>query len=186
MELLTSTHEFFHGVLQKARSAQGLRLHDSTEFYLVNLLAEGKEKSALDQPLSLRLAEAEQADGPERVRQLKEIGDTALYVCGFFAESLARRLVSVEFYITLGGAAYGHLAATGRAVSDRMRSVFDELSDKFPRVVDLLSEARGELCIHSSNNILRLYELWMQTRSEHLARRLRAAGLILPSEVPQG
>lgn len=186
MELLTSTHEFFHQVLRSALTSHALTLRDTTEFYLVNLLAEGSDTADIDQPLSLKLAAAEQVDGPERVRLLKEIGDTALYLCGFFAESLSRRLVSVEFYMALGGTAYGHLATTGRTVSELLRTVFDELASKFPRVVELLSDARSQLCIHSSTNILRLYEQWLQTRSEHLARRLRAAGLILPSQTPQG
>lgn len=185
MELLTSTHEFFHQVLRSALATHSLVLQDSTEFYLVNLLSEGSGTSLDDQPLSLKLAAAEQACGPERVRLLKEIGDTALYVCGFFSESLARRLVSVEYYMTLGGTAYGHLATTGRAVSELLRAVFDELACKFPRIVELLSDARGELCLQSSTNVLRLYEQWRTTRSEHTARRLRAAGLILPRQTPQ-
>jgi hypothetical protein len=185
MELLTSTHEFFHQVLRSALSTHSLTLRETTEFYLVNLLSESRETAALDEPLSLKLAEAEQAAGPERVRLLKEIGDTALYVCGFFAESLSRRLVSVEFYMALGGAAYGHLASTGRTVSELLRAVFDELACKFPRIVELLTDARSQLCIQSSANVLRLYEQWLHTRSEHLARRLRAAGLILPSQTPQ-
>lgn len=185
MELLTSTHEFFYQVLHSALAAQSLTLREPTAYYVVNLLAEGHGTAALDQPLSLKLAEAEQAAGPERVRLLKEIGDGALYVCGFFSESLARRLVSVEFYMALGGAAYANLASMGRTVSDWLREVFDELAGKFSRVVALLSEARGQLDIASSTNVLRLYEQWLQTRSEHLARRLRAAGLILPSQIPQ-
>jgi hypothetical protein len=185
MELLKSTHEFFHGVVHSALSAHQLRLHDQTEFYLVQLLAEGSERRELDQPLSLKLAEAESAEPHARAQLLREIGDTALYVCGFFAESLARRMVSVEYYMSLGGTAYYSLAHGCRAVSALLRDVFDELADKFPALVALLSDARGELQLHSSTNVLRLYEQWLQTRSEHLARRLRAAGLILPQRIDE-
>jgi hypothetical protein len=180
MELLKSTHEFFHGVLQEALSAHRLTLHDQTEFYLVHLLAEGGEGRNLDEPLALKLAQAEGAEPHTRVQLLREIGDTALYVCGFFAESLARRMVSVEYCMSIGGTAYYSLAHGCRAVSARLRDVFDELSEKFPHLVELLRDARSEMSLQGSTNVLRLYEQWMQTRSEHLARRLRGAGLILP------
>lgn len=180
MELLKSTHEFFHGVVRDALSAHQLTLNDQTEFYLVTLLAERGEGCDMNEPLALKLAQAEGAEPHTRVQLLREIGDTALLVCGFFAESLARRMVSVEYYMSIGGTAYYSLSHGCRAVSSRLRSVFEELAEKFPHVVELLSDARAELSLQGSTNILRLYEQWMQTRSEHLARRLRAAGLILP------
>jgi len=180
MELLKSSHEFFAGVVRNALSAHPLSLHDQTEFYLVQLLAEGGEHSDLDEPLSLKLAQAEGAEPHTRAQLLREIGDTALYVCGFFAESLARRMVSVEFYMSLGGTAYYSLAHGGRAVSALLREVYGELAEKFPHLVELLSYARQELALQGSTNVLRLYEQWRQAPSEHLARRLRAAGLILP------
>lgn len=181
MERLSSTSEYFHEVVTAAIAENHLRLQEATEHYLVNLLATNTAARVDDEPLALKLAQAGLAEPQERARLLREIGDTALYVCGFFAESLSRRLVSVEYYIDLGGSAYHQLARAGRSVSGLCRGVFDELAAHFPRLVEVLSDARARMNLNTSINVLRLYEQWTATRSEFLARRLRAAGIILPT-----
>ena len=56
------------------------------------------------------LAQSQDADPGERVKTLKEVGDISLYVTGFFAESLSRKLVDADYYIGLGRGAYAELA----------------------------------------------------------------------------
>ena len=81
------------------------------------------------------------ASGPgERVKALKEVGDTALYVVGFFAESLERSLVQADYYMGLGSAAYGELAS--RLGGSSVREVYEELASGFPAFVDVLGEVR--------------------------------------------
>lgn len=183
MERLTSTRDFFREVITAAMATHSVRVQEATEYYLVNLLAEHTvaQVGDGDEPLTLKLVQAGAAEPEERTRLLKEIGDTALYRCGFFAESLARRLVSVEYYIGLGGSAYAQLARAGRSVSALFQSVYGELAERFPALVEVLFEARGRMNLNTSTNVLRLYEQWRHTRSDFLARRLRAAGLILPA-----
>jgi len=181
MELITSTNDFFHEVVIEALRKQDVRLHDATCSYLVTLLAEQIAAPVNEEPLALKLVQADRAEPLDRVRLLKETGDTALYVCGFFAESLSRRLLSVDYYVELGGTAYRKLVQAGRLVSEVVRSVFDELAAEFPRIVEVLAAARSDLHIHSSTNGLRLYEQWRTTPDEHLAHRLRAAGFLLPA-----
>lgn len=184
MELITSTNDFFMQVVHDALRKHDVRLHDATCSYLVNLLTDQTAARVDDEPLALKLAHAEQAAPIERVRLLQETGDTALYVSGFFAESLSRRLLSVEYYVELGGTAYRRLVAAGRLVSELVRGVFDELAGQFPRLVTVLAEARSDLHIHTSTNGLRLYEQWRAAPSEHLAQRLRGAGFLLPVPGP--
>lgn len=181
MELITSTTDFFQQVVGAAMTKHDVRLQDATRCYLINLLTERTASRVDDEPLSLKLAQARQAAPLEQLRLLQQTGDTALYLCGFFAESLSRRLVSVEYYIELGGAAYGQLARAGTLVSALVCGVFDELAAQFPRLVGVLAETRNSLNIHSSRNELRLYKQWLETRSEHLGNRLRSAGFVLPN-----
>jgi hypothetical protein len=175
MELLRSAGEFFKEALSDALKSQHVDATESTEFYLVNLLTAFTSTQVDEAPLAIKLAHANEAAPEERVRTLKEVGDTSLYVSGFFADSLARRLVDVDYYMTMGGAAYGQLA---RATTAK-REVFDELADKFPRFVDVLGEIRAKSHFTSSTNVLRLVEEWMKTRSEWIEKRLRAAGVML-------
>src|SRR5215813_7943159 len=136
--LATSVDEFFHEVVTDALSAVDLDASESAGWYLVGLLGEFTTVRLTDEPLGLKLASAPDSPG-ERVRTLKEVGDTSLYVAGFFAESLTRSLVDVDYYVGLGQSAYGQLSrslGTQRAISD----VYAELADKFPAFVDVIAE----------------------------------------------
>src|SRR5436190_1249732 len=104
-----SVDEFFHEVLEGALDRQGVEASGPTEFYLVGLLGDYAKARLPDGPLSLMLADTG-TDAGERVRALKEVGDTSLYMTGFFADSLQRKLVGVEYYMDLGKAAYRELA----------------------------------------------------------------------------
>ncbi len=177
MELLLSVSEFFKDALTEALKTQNVDATEPTEFYLVNLLTEFTSGQLDEEPLALKMAQASEAAPEERVRTLKEVGDTSLYVSGFFADSLARKLVDVDYYMTMGGAAYGQLARLPRGGVSR--EVFDELADKFPRFVDVLAEIRAKTNFTSSTNVIRLYEEWVKTRSEWVEKRLRAAGVML-------
>lgn len=59
--------------------------------------------------LGMKLLEASQFDREEQKRIYKEVGDMSLMVCGYFAESVNRKLVDREYYMQLGKMAYSHL-----------------------------------------------------------------------------
>ncbi len=85
------------------------------------------------------MLEAVDAAPRERRTQLREIGDTSLYVSGFWTESLADKLVDVDYYIDLGGTAYGELARGGTGwTGDPFGDVFGELAENFARFVEVL------------------------------------------------
>src|SRR5215472_12817362 len=109
LKVNASIAEFFQDAVNSAIRNQGVDTTAPTECYLVNLLAEFMKTPPDDEPLALKLAQAVNSPD-ERVRQLKDLGDTSLYVSGFFSESLQRKLVDVGYYIQMGGAAYSQLA----------------------------------------------------------------------------
>ena len=67
MELKSSATvtEFFHEVLTAAIKNQGVDTSESTEFYLVNLLANYTKASVDDQPLGLKMRSEERRVGKE-------------------------------------------------------------------------------------------------------------------------
>lgn len=170
----TSVNEFFHEVVAEAMSREGVEASEHAEFYLVGLLGEFAKARITDEPLSLRLAES--GGGGERVAALKEVGDTSLYVSGFFADSLEQGLVAADYYIHLGEAAYRELSH--RLASSTVAEVYDELAAKFPRFVDVLAGVRSQVAFASSD-IASLYQEWQRTRAEWVERRLRALGVIV-------
>jgi len=180
---VASLQEFFKDSVETALRKQGVAADDHTAFYLVNLLTLFTRVDSRvdgDKPLALMLADAAEAgDAHERNFVLQRIGDTSLFVAGFFSESFARKLVDVDYYIDIGGAAYGSLSASvrgtmrGRAFGE----VFAELARKFRDFVDVLTEVRDAAKGSADTDVLRLYEVWLKTRSERAARLLRSRGI---------
>lgn len=173
-----SLTEFFHDRITEAIRNQGLDASTPTECYLVSLLADFTKAPPDDEPLAFKLAQAV-GSPDERVRQLKDVGDTSLYVSGFFSDSLQRKLVDVDYYIQMGGAAYCELARyfRGNPHSLVFGEVYDELAAKFPRFVDIFAEV-SERTITGNLGLVQLYERWLRTGSEWMERRLRAQGVL--------
>ena len=125
-ELITDLdiREFFQDSVQSALSNQHISVCDETVIYVVNLLTvfvrterlyESTSDGIMIKPLALIYAEAVEAQSTsERDSALKKLGDIALFISGLFANSLSRSVVDVDYYIALGGNAYGHLAGSSR------------------------------------------------------------------------
>jgi hypothetical protein len=178
--LATSVDDFFHEVVTDALSAVDLDASEPAGWYLVGLLGDFTTARVSDEPLGLKLAAAPDR-GDQRVRTLKEVGDTSLYVAGFFAASLTRSLVDVDYYVGLGQSAYAQLA---RSLGPRksIGEVYEELADKFPRFVDVLAEVRKRVTIaelNATSDIGRLYDIWLRTRDEWVEKKLKQAGLLV-------
>ncbi len=98
-----SIREFFQDLIAKAIENQRARVQPFTELYLVNLLAEylmsealyvqAEDGSLQQKPLAFLLKEALEEPGPARVQMLRRLGDTSLFVSGFFPDSLSRRSI---------------------------------------------------------------------------------------------
>ncbi len=174
--LATSVDEFFHQAVTTAMSAVDLSASEPASWYLVGLLGEMTRTRIPDEPLGLKLVATGQ-EPAERVRTLKQVGDTSLYVAGFFAESLNRSLVDAEYYVGIGQSAYAQLARSlgaQRSLSD----VYGELAEKFPQFVDVISEVRKR-AEFATSDIGKLYELWLRTRDEWIENKLRSVGVLL-------
>lgn len=181
--------EFFRGQLLNAMEHQRVSTSAFTEFYLVNLLTAGVRSDALpgsepgydETPLALLYVRALQAARPEREQRLRQLGDSALFVAGFFADSLGRG-ADHAYYRSMGCRAYGHLArAAGLALGPR---VFEELQGRFDCFADLFSEVSESTRLTRPASLLKLYERWVATRSRRAALLLAAQGIhpATPSE----
>jgi hypothetical protein len=170
--------EYFKELVEAAMQHQQLAARELTSFYLVNLLAGFVRLNDVaqqnEEPLGIRLAKALQAGGSMQRDGLRRVGDMSLFISGFFSDSLNRRLVDVDYYITLGECAYGSLA---RQTDDTFSDVFDELSEKFSGFVDVLGEVSERTALSSNSDLLRLYEKWLRTKSRR-SGDLLAQGIV--------
>lgn len=177
----TSVEAFFHEILTEALGYSGMDVTASTEYYLVGLLGEFTKARISDEPMGLRMVRTEAQ--AERVQALKEIGDTSLYVSGFFAESINRQLVDVDYYIGMGGAAYRELS--GRLGRSSVGDVYAELASKFPAFVDVLGRIRSQVNF-GSQDVVSLYQEWEKTRADWIEDRLRTLGVMVSVDEDDG
>ncbi len=174
-----SATEYFRELVESAMQRQRLASGELTSFYLVNLLAGfvrvDRAPATTDEPLGVRFAKALQEAGVRQRDGLRQVGDHSLFISGFFADSLNRRLVDVDYYIQLGECAYGSLARQG---NDTFGEVFDELARKFAAYVDVLGEVSERSALSSNSDLLRLYEKWVRTRSRRSGDILASRGIV--------
>lgn len=179
----SSVEAFFHEVVLEALESAQVEATEATEHYLVSLLGAFASTRIPDEPLSLKLVQS-QLDAAERVKALKEVGDTSLYVMGLFRASVDRQLVDASFYMNLGEAAYRELARRLSGAS-AVGVIYEELAAKFPRFVDVLAEVRNQVDF-TGGDVVKLYEQWRATRSEWVERRLRSLGVLVAAPDSSG
>ncbi|MES1204598.1 MAG: hypothetical protein ABUS79_01550 [Pseudomonadota bacterium] len=168
--------------MDRAFKDEGIQATDLTAHYLVQLLAAYAAQPIEERPLALRLLESIAASPRERRTTLREIGDTSLFVSGFWGDSLGGKLVDVDYYIDMGGTAYGELARDAAAGAHQAyAAVFGALAENFPRFVEvLMTISRRTARVGSDRDVVRLYERWMRTKSGWAARRLAEVGVMPP------
>jgi len=185
--------EFFRSQVADARQELGVNLTDMTEYYLVNLLCEfskpgGPAPKPGDEPLALIYKRALEAEPVQRVKLLKNLGDVALYVAGFFAEFVERSLVDVDYYISMGGGAYSNLSdlVAAQRQGETFAELYLQLARQFATLVDLFSEIaeRANAAPSNDETLLRLYNRWARTGSSRIRRVLCEKGLIPVDDLP--
>ena len=172
--------EYFRDLVESALQHQQLTVHELTSFYVVNLLAgfvhlDRSPVARSDEALGIRLAQALQSAGMAQRDGLRSVGDTSLFISGFFSDSLNRSLVDVDYYIQLGRRAYGSLAQQG---DDSFGDAFEELAVKFHAFVDVLAEVSERSALTSNADLLRLYERWLRTGSRRSGDLLARKGIV--------
>ncbi|MGE0386486.1 MAG: hypothetical protein AB7Q97_17290 [Gammaproteobacteria bacterium] len=180
---------FFQESITSTMQRQRVVAQDATVVYLVNLLVcfmrseglfEQGEGSGV-RPLALMYGDAVSApNGAARYQALRRLGDVALFVAGLFSSSLRRKPVDVDYYVAMGGNAYGYLADSPPATraASALAETFAELACKFVTFVDVLGEVYEQAQPRTDRDLMRLYELWQHTGSARAARLLRESGIV--------
>ena len=182
--------DFFRTSIDDVIEKQGVELDPHAAHYVVNLMtlyARSEEFYEDDgetyglRPLALLLADAADAPSIEvRSQFLQRIGDVALFISGFFSDSLASKAVDVDYYIYMGENAYGSLSEEIRGTfrGNAFADVYRELATKFQVLIDVLNEVRDSAGGSSDVNVLRTYEVWLKTGSPRAENLLRQQGIV--------
>jgi hypothetical protein len=182
-----SAHEYFRELVSDALSHQRIKVQEVTEFYLVNLLARflAREQLFVERPdgtaevesLALILLRALSARRERRLQDLKKLGDTSLFVSGFFGDSLSRSAVDMDYYIAMGERAYE--ALRGERELSGLGELYGELAERFEQFVDIFAEIAEMSDLRSNRGLVRLYDRFLATGSSRVAQLLEERGVAL-------
>jgi hypothetical protein len=177
----SNARDFFRGMLREALDEQRVEPSEDAEFYLVALLERFVrfDGALLARPLALDYLESFEDEPSERYTKLKNVGDTALFVTGVFLDSLEGKPVGPDYYASLGGMAYGHLASLpGTPLGRSVVELFTEMSARFLDFVRVLSQMSLQEIFSSDRDTLRIYRRWLATRGARDAALLARRGII--------
>lgn len=166
-----SLEKYFEEQIYKALEHQGLELSVFAVNYLLNLISyEALRSSEEDIYLfDLYKKSVEAKSKREKVAYLRRLGDHSLVTSGFFSRSLERKPVGLEYYISMGSAAYGSI---------RKPDLYMELSHKYRGCVAILNEVSESNENYCVKDIGRLYDMWLSTDSKAIKEELAMLGMI--------
>jgi hypothetical protein len=176
---------YFSSAIEKAVHAREVELSPYVLIYVTDLMSRFSRTSALfeetdgrfeETPLAFILKRALESTGWERIRLLKRLGDTSLYIAGYLPEYIEKRTVTVGYYISMGEAAYETLSGI-LSWDPVMEGLYQELAAKFSILTDLLLYIR-DVSPGSNTELLRLYERWLKTGEESIRKQLEREGII--------
>lgn len=88
--------------------------------------------------LGLKLLEAQLKDRIEQKRIYKDVADTSLILCGYFSNSVNKKLLDIQYYSNLGQMAYEQLNYLSPELFD-IPKFFKAMSSSFDKVTTLIS-----------------------------------------------
>lgn len=195
MTYLETKHlvEYFKEAVETARHRLDVEISQETEFYLVDLLSRYTDINTLSEQgienktgtfAELYLKSHGETYG-RRALILKYIGDTTLFLTGYFSDSFERSLVDIDYYAGLGRSSYRDLLdlVAARVIQWKLEAVFDELSTKYIDLMDVIAEVAAADGSRDAGGLLRLYERWLRTKSRRDEALLREEGII-PLDIP--
>ncbi len=172
--------DHFKELVATAIRHQKVRTNEMAEFYLSSLLADYVFSEKISsEPLAITYFKALSSGREAQARLMRQLGDISLFTSGFFSDSLKRKVVDIDYYISMGVTSYSYVASLHKehGTESPMTSLFSELAGKFNAFVDVLTEVSEKSRLTSSKDILRVYERWLRTKSRQAERILRELGI---------
>ncbi|MCB0350586.1 MAG: hypothetical protein KDD38_05345 [Bdellovibrionales bacterium] len=183
VNIIETSENYFTEVVMSAIEKRKFTTSPYVSQYLVGLLESNMVSAnvSFNSTLAEALLTAYQAQRPVKIELLKKLGDMSLYVSGFFGDSLRRKIIDIDYYADIGGAAYGNLAS--ELANEVQGQVYKEFSIRFLDYVDLLTYISQDSLIQSNQDLLRLYERYVLTGSELAKQQLVEKGLLTTGDL---
>jgi hypothetical protein len=192
--LLTSgsLREYFTEALGQAMGESMVKLTQSCQLYLINLLNDFSRSENVyagtdygeNPALAILLSRAADAEPQEAVRIYKHLGDSSLYLSGFFNESVGNQAVSVDYYQSMGESAYAQVAGQIRHSEATSSALYMELAHRFGDLISLLNaisfhgpKAAPETTGLQDKEIFDLVKRYRRTQNPEILKVLNKTGV---------
>lgn len=194
LDLSLSAHAFFQERIANASKQLKVKLTDEVEFYLVNLLTEFIDPERLNQefesdilgtPLVFLLKQTVEAPEAKRPVMYRRLGDTSLYIAGYFQDYFNDKTFDINYFIMMGASAYNQAAVLmkSQARETIQPETLNTLASNFMQVVDVVAQASDSFIPAKATDILSIYDRWNRCGSERLRMLLLEHG-ITPINAP--
>lgn len=90
-----------------------------------------------DKILGVKLLEASHLPKNKKKEMIKDVAETSLFICGFFSDSLNRKIVDISYYKDVGQTAYGMLDGMIPSFYD-IDSFYRSVSSQFETLAQLM------------------------------------------------
>jgi hypothetical protein len=135
--------------------------------------SEGKVREKI---LGMKLLKASESNRDEQKKIYKEVGDMSLLVCGYFSESVNKKIVDKEYYAQLGKMAFSHLNNVSPVFLD-IPSFYAMVATCFESMTTLMTLFANKSRGPEANLIFKKI-----MREEELSdKELLAAGVVAPA-----
>ncbi|MCX6128859.1 MAG: hypothetical protein NTX25_07320, partial [Proteobacteria bacterium] len=130
-------------------------------------------------PLALMLKKAIESSPDMQIKVYKRLGDTSLYLAGYFPAYFNRKTYDLAYYIDMGTAAYEQTSALMRAhKNDRHFSkVYSGLAQDFHKLVNIITELSESTPVTQDQDLIMAYKRWQSNKSGTLRRVLAEEGI---------
>lgn len=189
VSLCVDVKQYFRESLQEAMQERRVETYPFVESYLVDILgyyavtehlydAENESGKKTRETLAEMMLKANSSSPRTRFELLKKLGDSSLYISGFFGDSLQRKVVDVDYYVDMGSTAYSSLA--GVIYEDTYAQLYKEIARRFVDFVDVFTLMSRRTMTTDTDNIFRLMDIYAKTGSPLSQESLMEKGVIAP------
>jgi hypothetical protein len=184
--LILDSNQYFKNIVDMAFEERRIKTYPHVRSYMVDLLkyylfVENlyDEQDSSGKKTRKTMAEllliAGQSGSRERFEKLKRLGDSSLYISGFFSDSFQRKIIDVDYYVDMGKMAFESLS--NDVVEDTFSSLYKEIATQFLSLVDVLSLISQKAKIADEENILRMMDVYSKTGSSLIEENLLEKGI---------
>lgn len=193
-QLILDSNQYFQTVVEDAFNERRLDSSPYVKTYIVDVLKhylvvenlyDQKDQSGKKtrQTIAEMYLGAKQLSRRERTEQLKKLGDSSLYISGFFSDSFQRKIIDVDYYVDMGRMAFDSLSSD--VDEDTFSKLFKDLSLHFLNLVDVLALISQKAKIMDEENVLRMMDVYSKTGSSLLGETLAEKGFFNSSKGKQ-